>query len=100
MYDQSSLKDNSSYNEGNSKMNATYNKDTKKESFEPKWKVDGYVDGETKVYRGRNMQSFCRASRASIFDPEIELVTLANPRLQMIFSYQPSTPLDELKKAF
>ena len=72
MADLSSFRDkDSTYNEGNSKANDTIGgRDHKKESFEPKWKVDGYVDGETKVYRGRNMQSFCRAARDELFDPE------------------------------
>ena len=35
---------------------------SKDKYIEPKFNVPGYVDGTTKPYRGRNMESFCRQS--------------------------------------
>lgn len=71
MADSSSLKNDSTFMDQNtSKAGAGGKRYTAKKTYlEPKYKTPGYVDGECRKYRGRNMESFCRQAKGTTFVP-------------------------------
>jgi len=96
MTDKSNTKDGSIFLDASTSKFGTLRKSAIKKNLEPKQKTPGYVDGECYRYKGRNMDSFCRQAKGTLFVPEIEMFTLRNPRLQYLFNSE----IDELKKSF
>ncbi len=70
MADNSEAGNDSTFPEANLGKSANRKYSAKKNYLEPKFKTPGYVDGECYPYQGRNMESFCRQARGTLFVPE------------------------------